>query len=86
MQISIELSLSPLQDDYDAPIKDFIKTLRTSGFRVIESPLSTQVFGDYDRLMEFLTEEIKETFQSADNILLNMRLIKGNYSTYAADF
>ena len=86
MQISIELSLTPLQDDFEDPIKDFIKTLRTSGFSVIESPLSTQIFGDYDRLMEFLTEEIKEIFQSSDHILLNMRLIKGNRSNYAADF
>lgn len=86
MQISIELSLTPLQDDFEDPIKGFIKTLRTSGFSVIESPLSTQIFGDYDRLMEFLTEEIKEIFQSSDHILLNMRLIKGNRSNYAADF
>lgn len=86
MQISIELSLTPLQDDFEDPIKDFIKTLRASGFSVIESPLSTQIFGDYDRLMEFLTEEINEIFQSADHIILNMRLIKGNRSNYAADF
>ena len=86
MQISVELSLSPLQDDYAKPVKEFIKTLRNSGFTVIENPLSTQIYGDYDDIMEFLTEEIKETFLSLDHVSVNMRLVKGNRSTYAADF
>ena len=86
MQISIELSLTPLQDDYDQPVKEFIKTLRSSGFTVIENPLTTQIYGDYGDIMEFLTEEIKEAFMSLDHVSLNMRLVKGNRSTYAADF
>jgi len=86
MQISVELSLSPLQDDYAEPVKEFIKTLRNSGFTVIENPLATQIFGDYDDVMEFLTEEVKETFLSLDHVSLSMKLVKGNRSTYAADF
>ena len=86
MQISVELALTPLQDDFEAPIKAFIKKLRTSGLRVIENPLSTQVYGDYDRVMEFLTEEVKETFQASEHVLLTMKIVKGNRSDYAADF
>ena len=86
MQISVELALTPLQDDFETPIKEFIKTLRKSGFKVLENPLSTQVYGDYDKLMEFLTDEIKETFQSLDHVLLTMRIVKSNRSDYAADF
>ena len=86
MQISVELTLSPLQDDFEAPIKKFIKSLRTSGFEVIENPLSTQVYGEYDKIMEFLTEEIKEAFTSSEHILLTMKIVKSNRSNYAADF
>ena len=86
MQISVELSLTPLQDDFQEPIKKFIRTLRTSGFQVVENPLSTQIYGDYDKLMEFLTEEIREAFLSTDHILINMKIVKGNQSDYAADF
>lgn len=86
MQISVELALTPLQDDFEPPIKEFIKTLRKSGFKVLENPLSTQVYGDYDKLMEFLTDEIKETFQSLDHVLLTMKIVKSNRSDYAADF
>ncbi len=86
MQISVELALTPLQDDFEAPIKKFIKDLRSSGFTVLENPLSTQVYGDYDKLMEFLTEEIKETFQNLDHVLMTMKIVKSNRSDYAADF
>ena len=47
MQISVELALTPLQDDFEKPVKKFIKTLRSSGFTVLENPLSTQIYGDY---------------------------------------
>jgi uncharacterized protein YqgV (UPF0045/DUF77 family) len=86
MQISVELSLTPLQDDFEAPIKDFIKKLRSSGMTVMENPLGTQIYGDYDKIMEFLTEEVKETFQAVDHVLINIKIVKGNRSDYAADF
>lgn len=86
MQISVELTLTPLQDDFQAPVKKFIKALRKSGFHVMENPLSTQVYGEYDKIMEFLTEEIKEAFTSTENVLLTMKIVKSNLSDYAADF
>lgn len=86
MQISVELALTPLQDDFEAPVKAFIKKLRSSGLTVMENPLSTQVYGEYDKVMEFLTEEVRETFQASDHVLLTMKIVKGNRSDYAADF
>jgi len=41
MKISVELTLMPLKDDFEPPIKDFIKRLRDSEFTVLENPLST---------------------------------------------
>ena len=43
MDISVELTLSPLQDNYEQPIIDFIKKLRDSGLKTLENPLSTQI-------------------------------------------
>ncbi|MDX1603305.1 hypothetical protein HC174_00265 [Salinimicrobium sp. CDJ15-81-2] len=86
MQISAELALTPLQDDFEAPVKAFIKKLRSSGLTVMENPLSTQIYGDYDKIMEFLTEEVKEAFQATDHVILTIKLVKGNRSDYAADF
>lgn len=86
MQISAELALTPLQDDFDAPVKAFIRKLRSSGLTVMENPLSTQIYGDYDEIMEFLTEEVREAFQATDHVILTIKLVKGNRSDYAADF
>ena len=86
MQVSVELSLTPLQDDFESPIKAFIRKLRNSGFKVIENPLATQIYGDYDKIMEFLTEEVRESFKALDHVLINIRILKGNRSDYAADF
>ena len=44
MQLSVELTLTPLQDNFEPTIKDFIKQLRASGFTVNETPLSTQIY------------------------------------------
>ena len=59
MKISVELTLMPLQHDFETPIIDFIKRLRNSKFKVLENPMSTQIYGDYDELMPYLTNEIK---------------------------
>ena len=48
MKISVELTLSPLQNDFEPIIIKFIKKLRASGLTVLENPLSTQVYGDYE--------------------------------------
>ena len=37
MKISVELTLTPLSDHYESIIKDFIKSLRQSEFKIIET-------------------------------------------------
>lgn len=86
MKISVELTLSPLQDDYEPPIKAFIKKLRESGFQVLENPLSTQVYGDYDEVMKFLTKEVKEVFEMMEIGLLYMKIVKTDRHEYEPDF
>lgn len=86
MKISVELTLTPLQDNFEAPIIDFIKKLRTSGFAVLENPLSTQIYGDYDALFPFLTKEIKTTFEAQENVLLHMKIVKSDRSDYEPHF
>ncbi|MFZ0489706.1 MAG: thiamine-binding protein [Salegentibacter sp.] len=86
MKISVELTLSPLQDDFEPAIINFIKKMRHSGLTVMENPLSTQVYGDYDKVMEVLNEEIKTAFEAMDRGLLYMKIVKSDRSNYAADF
>lgn len=86
MNISVELTLTPLQDDFESPIINFIKELRSSGFIVKENPLSTQVYGPYNGVMELLTHEIKEAFENVENVVLQMKIVKSDRSGYEPHF
>ncbi|MDG3583063.1 MULTISPECIES: thiamine-binding protein [Galbibacter] len=86
MKISVELTLTPIQDDYEPSIIHFIKKMRASGLTVLENPLSTQVYGDYDEVMQVLTKEIKEAFGMIDKGLLYMKLVKTDRSDYEPHF
>ncbi|MCR9227447.1 MAG: hypothetical protein NXH90_08520 [Flavobacteriaceae bacterium] len=86
MKISVELTLSPLQGDFEAPIIAFIKKLRDSGLIILENPLSTQVFGDYDTVMALLSCEIKESFEHLEHVVLTMKMVKSDRSEYEPHF
>lgn len=86
MNISVELTLSPLQDTFEPIIIDFIKKLRASGLTVLENPLSTQIYGDYDQVMNVLNTEIKASFELMDKGLLYLKIVKSDRSDYEPHF
>ena len=86
MNISVDLTLSPLQDDYETHVINFIKHLRASEFTVLENPLSTQIYGDYDTLMPFLTQEIKRSLSEVDISVLQKKIVKTDRSDYEPNF
>ncbi|MEP2058307.1 MAG: thiamine-binding protein [Maribacter litoralis] len=86
MDISVELTFSPLQDDFEQHIIDFIKKLRASELTILENPLSTQVFGTYDEVMAVLNTEIKAAFELMDRGLLFMKIVKSDRSEYEPHF
>ena len=75
MDIGVELSLYPLDQDYIPPIKDFIERLRSSGLKVESNSLSTQVFGPYDEVFALLTRELHTTFGQLDKAVFVMKVV-----------
>ena len=86
MKVSIEFTLLPLQNEFETPIQEFIKELRVSQFKVLENPLSTHIYGDYYKLMPFITELVATTFENLDQVVLNMKVVKTDRSNYEPDF
>ncbi len=86
MNISVELTFSPLQDDFEQHIINFIKKLRSSGLTVLENPLSTQVYGDYNAVMNVLNTQIKTAFELMEKGLLFMKIVKTDRSDYEPHF
>lgn len=86
MKISVELTLTPLQDNYEPAIINFIKSLRNSGLTVLENPLSTQVYGDYDTVMNLLQKEMKSALEAVERGLLYIKIVKSDRSDYEPHF
>jgi uncharacterized protein YqgV (UPF0045/DUF77 family) len=86
MNISVELTLTPLQDDFEPAIINFIKQLRSSGLTILENPLSTQVYGDYDAVMKVLQKEMKTALSAVDNGLMYIKIVKSDRSDYEPHF
>ena len=86
MKISVELTLTPLQDNYEPAIINFIKSLRNSGLNVLENPLSTQVYGDYDAVMNLLQKEMKVALEAVERGLLYIKIVKSDRSEYEPHF
>ncbi len=86
MNVSIEMTLMPLNDNYKDVIKDFILSIRNSEFKVLENPLSTQIYGDYDKLIDLLKVEIKDVFSKNEGIMVNLKIVNGDRSNYQPTF
>jgi hypothetical protein len=86
MKISVELTFSPLQDNFELSIINFIKKLRASGLIVLENPLSTQVYGDYDTVMNMLNNEIKEALELVERGVMYVKIVKSDRHNYEPFF
>lgn len=86
MNVSIEMTLMPLNDNYKDVIKDFILSIRNSEFKVLENPLSTQIYGDYDKLIDLLKAKIKHVFSNNEGIMVNLKIVNGDRSNYQPTF
>jgi uncharacterized protein YqgV (UPF0045/DUF77 family) len=78
MKISVDISLYPLIDTYLPEIDLFIEKMRNSGLVVLENPLSTQLYGDYDVVMDFIKKEVKATFLNNEHCVFSMKFIHGD--------
>ena len=71
MEISAEISKYPLADDYIPYIKGFIDRLNNvEGLTVVGNTMSTQIFGDYDLVMDTLKTEIKNSWEEFGKSIL----------------
>jgi len=71
MNTSIEISYYPLNDAYIPPIKSFIDRLNTyDNIKTITNGMSTQVFGQFDDVMQAVTCEIKKSFELPHSIFI----------------
>lgn len=77
MQITAELSLYPLHNDYESSVWSFIEDLKQNpAIEVQTNGMSTQVFGAIDEVMPAVTDAIKKVYATQKAILV-MKIGKG---------
>jgi uncharacterized protein YqgV (UPF0045/DUF77 family) len=76
MDVGVEISLYPLNQQYIPPIKDFIERLNAEGgLRIVTNAMSTQIFGDYDTVMQRLVREMRTSFANQDKAIFVMKVL-----------
>lgn len=71
MQITVEVSLYPLTENYVPVIKDFIKRLQEDKeLRIITNATSTQIVGEHAHIFEVLSKETAATFSSGQSVFV----------------
>lgn len=79
MNASVEISVYPLDQDYKTFIRAYIKELNTyDDIRVLSNTMSTQVFGEYDRLMEILSIENKKAMLKDPAMIIVSKLVNAD--------
>ncbi|MBZ9611517.1 YkoF family thiamine/hydroxymethylpyrimidine-binding protein [Rheinheimera maricola] len=79
MQLSVEISKYPLANDYIGPIEGFIEQLNQyPDITVLTNTMSTQVFGDYDNVMQALQACIKWSFEQFGKVVFVVKFIHGD--------
>jgi len=81
-QVSVEISLYPLRDDFIPPIASFIERLNQYEELTVETNcMSTQVFGDYATTLQILSEEMQKTHAQYPKATFAMKVLNGNLLT-----
>jgi uncharacterized protein YqgV (UPF0045/DUF77 family) len=86
MQLSVEISKYPLVEvDFVTAIQNFIDRMNQyDDITVVTNVMSTQLFGDYDVIMNALTTELKTSFEKYGTTVFSCKFIPGNlYEKYA---
>ncbi len=79
MELSVEISKYPLSENYIPAIKDFIERLQaTEGLSVVGNTMSTQVFGDYDLVMDTLKNEMRRSYEQFGKAIFVCKFIGAN--------
>lgn len=64
MKLKVEISLYPLTENFIPLIDSFITRVnKHEGVTVWTNDLSTQIMGDYDKVMHVINEEMKISFE-----------------------
>ena len=82
MTTSIDISYYPLAEKFIPHVQDFIDRLNAhNNIKVTTSGMSTQVFGEYRKVMNIITDEIEKSFELPHSIFV-LKIINAKLTEY----
>ncbi len=79
MEISVDISMYPLQKEFEVPILAFISQLeKETSVEVVRNELSTQVHGDYKTIMALLEKEMFSVFTEIPDSIFVLKFVGNN--------
>ena len=86
MKASVDISLYPLADDYIPAIKAFIERVQQyPDVAVVRNDLSTQLYGDYEQLMDLLKVELRLSWEKYGKSIFVIKFLRDDLRGLASD-
>ncbi len=76
MNVTFEITLAPFNDEYKSQILNFISAIKSSGFKITENALSTDIEGDFEAIMDFLKSELSNALELVDKGMIFIKIKK----------
>ena len=82
MRVAADISLYPIADDFIPPISDVIRRLEShDNIEVVKNPMSTQIHGKLEDVMNVLHQEIGTTFENTRKSVFVIKILNNPVST-----
>ncbi len=79
MQVSVDISLYPLQEEFIPVVIDFIHRVQLhEGIEVTRGTLSTQLFGESTHVLTVLAQELEHSVAAWGKSVLVAKIIAGD--------
>lgn len=79
MNITVEISMYPLDADYKPPIKAFVRRLREHpGLETRTNQMSTQVRGEFDAVMGAVNACMKQSMADNDKVAFVIKCLNAD--------
>jgi len=80
MNLSVEISMYPLQDEYKPKIKDFLDNINqnANGVEIRTSNMSTRLFGEYQAVTALLNEAMQRSMKTYGKIVFVCKYLEGD--------
>ena len=86
MKASVDISLYPLKDEYIPAIKEFIERVqRYPEVAVVRNDLSTQLFGNYELIMDLLKVEVRLSWEKYGKSIFVIKLLGDDLRGLSSD-